>query len=106
MAALADRGFDVVFMDIQMPGLTGYEVTARIRAGERGSATHVPIVALTAHAMEGDKERCLNAGMDAYLTKPIRFKDLNQALESIAHCASPSPVNLETESDTRLQATL
>jgi CheY-like chemotaxis protein len=83
LAVLAEISFDVIFMDIQMPGLTGYDVTARIRAEERASDARVPIIALTAHAMAGDKERCLNAGMDGYLTKPIRFQDLDQALASV-----------------------
>ena len=83
LAVLAEISFDVIFMDIQMPGLTGYDVTARIRAEERASDARVPIIALTAHAMAGDKERCLNAGMDGYLTKPIRFQDLDEALASV-----------------------
>ena len=74
-----------VFMDCQMPNLDGYEATARIRAGEPPDR-HVPIVAMTAHAFAGDRERCLRAGMDDYLSKPLRAQDLDPVLERwLAH---------------------
>ena len=69
-----------VFMDCQMPNLDGYEATARIRADEPPDR-HVPIVAMTAHAFAGDRERCLRAGMDDYLSKPLRAQDLDPVLE-------------------------
>ena len=72
--------YDLVFMDCQMPEMDGYEATAHIRKEEKGFS-HIPIVAMTAHAMKGDRERCLQAGMDDYLTKPLRDKDLQRALE-------------------------
>ena len=74
-------GFDVVLMDLQMPEMSGFEATHAIRERERGGPTHVPIVALTAHAMAGDRERCLAAGMDGYLSKPIEVNDLIMTVE-------------------------
>jgi signal transduction histidine kinase/DNA-binding response OmpR family regulator len=80
LARLDPQLHDAVFMDCQMPNLDGYEATARIRAGEP-PGRHVPIVAMTAHAFAGDRERCLRAGMDDYLGKPIRSEDLDRTLE-------------------------
>jgi len=72
--------FEVIFMDIQMPEMDGLEATMAIRAAEAGTGKHVPIVAMTAHAMKGDREKCLDAGMDGYLSKPIRIDELKQAI--------------------------
>jgi CheY-like chemotaxis protein len=91
LAVLAERSFDVVLMDVQMPEMDGFEATARIRAQERGTGKHVPIVAMTAHAMKGDCERCLEAGMDGYVTKPIRAEELYLALASFAPADVPDP---------------
>jgi CheY-like chemotaxis protein/HPt (histidine-containing phosphotransfer) domain-containing protein len=84
LAVLAKQSFDVILMDIQMPEMDGFETTARIREQERGSNRHIPIVAMTAHAMKGDRERCLKAGMDGYVSKPVRRGELYQALSSFA----------------------
>jgi len=78
---LAAQPFDLVLMDIQMPEMDGFEVTASIRESERRTGEHMPIIAMTAHAMDGYKERCLAGGMDGYLTKPIRRDLLLAALE-------------------------
>ena len=79
--ATGRESFDLVFMDLQMPEMDGFEATATIRARERGTGAHLPIVALTAHAMKGDREKCLAGGMDDYLTKPIQPPELEALLE-------------------------
>jgi CheY-like chemotaxis protein len=79
--AFAAGCFDLLLMDVQMPGMDGLEATAAIRTIERGSGARIPIVALTAHALAEDRERCLAAGMDAFLTKPLRAPQLNVLLD-------------------------
>jgi len=81
LAALEKRGYDLVFMDCQMPVMDGYEATKRIR-GLEGERSRVPIIAMTAHAMSGDREKCIAAGMDDYLSKPISFDALTALLEA------------------------
>ncbi|NLS97197.1 MAG: response regulator [Planctomycetaceae bacterium] len=83
VAALAAEEFDVVLMDVEMPEMDGLEATAVIRVTEKHTGRHVPIIAMTAHAMKGDRERCLEAGMDAYVSKPIRVQQVLEALESV-----------------------
>jgi signal transduction histidine kinase/CheY-like chemotaxis protein/HPt (histidine-containing phosphotransfer) domain-containing protein len=93
LAALEDEHFDVVLMDVQMPVMDGFAATAAIRDRERGTGLRIPIVALTAHAMQGDRERCLDAGMDAYVTKPIKpaelFGAIAELLPGVAPVAAP-----------------
>ena len=81
--ALEKHQFDVVLMDIQMPGMDGFEATAAIRAKEKLTGGHIPIIAMTAHALKGDQERCISAGMDAYVSKPIRTSELFSTIESL-----------------------
>ncbi|MBL9086132.1 MAG: response regulator [Planctomycetia bacterium] len=83
--------FDLVLMDIQMPHLDGYEAATTIRAHEAGTGRRVPIIALTASAIAGERERCVGAGMDDFLPKPIRLGSLEQTLRRVAEGAPPPP---------------
>jgi two-component system, sensor histidine kinase and response regulator len=87
LVACARETFDLILMDVQMPGMNGYETTQAIRRQEQGTSRHTPIIALTAHAMRGDRETCLQAGMDDYLGKPVHMKDLLEVLERWGTCA-------------------
>ena len=87
LAALDAGRFDAVLMDVQMPEMGGFEATAAIREKEQSTGEHIPIIAMTAHAMKGDRERCIDAGMDGYLSKPIRAKELFDAID---HLIPPS----------------
>jgi two-component system, sensor histidine kinase and response regulator len=89
LAALKWQSFDLVLMDVQMPQMDGFEATAEIRRREESMGAHTPIIAMTAHAMKGDRERCIAAGMDAYIPKPIQPRELFEALESLTQ--SPAP---------------
>src|SRR5215469_11503074 len=75
--------FDLILMDVQMPEMDGLEATNAIRNAEAGSGKHIPIVAMTADAMKGDREKCLSAGMDGYLSKPVRIDELKQVMSAI-----------------------
>jgi len=92
IAAVEREPFDVVLMDVQMPEMGGLEATAAIRARERETGRHIPIVAMTAHAMTGDRERCLAAGMDGYLAKPIDAKALFALVEHEGPLPQPKVV--------------
>ena len=87
LAAIERENFDVVLMDVQMPEMDGFEATAAIRAQERDSGKHLPIIAMTAHAMAGDRERCLASGMDNYIAKPISAGALVELLEEFSGAA-------------------
>jgi len=83
VAAVARQEFDVVLMDIQMPEMDGLQATRAIRAAEQSMGGHVPIIAMTAHALKGDRENCLEAGMDGYVSKPVYARELYQAIEDV-----------------------
>jgi signal transduction histidine kinase/DNA-binding response OmpR family regulator len=83
--AIAAQSFDLVLMDVQMPVMDGLEATAAIREQERITSTHIPIIAMTAHAMKGDQERCRAAGMDGYVAKPMKIEELHAAINDVLY---------------------
>jgi CheY-like chemotaxis protein/HPt (histidine-containing phosphotransfer) domain-containing protein len=83
LAALKNQCFDLVLMDVQMPVLGGLEATALLRAREQQDGGHIPIIAMTAHAMKGDEERCHAAGMDGYVCKPVQVAKLRAAIAAV-----------------------
>jgi CheY-like chemotaxis protein len=83
IAAVENGEFDVILMDIQMPEMDGFEATAEIRKRQSHNGRRTPIIALTAHALKEDRDRCLSAGMDAYVTKPIRPAELFRAMREV-----------------------
>ncbi|MDQ6873297.1 MAG: response regulator, partial [Gemmatimonadota bacterium] len=90
VAAVANGGFDLVLMDVQMPEMDGLQATAAIRRAEEVTGAHVPIVALTAHAMKGDREACLAAGTDEYLSKPVNATELFTLIETLTGSTKPT----------------
>ena len=85
---LNEQKFDLVLMDIQMPEMDGFEATAAIREKEKSTSEHIPIIAMTAHAMKGDKELCLESGMDGYVCKPIQPQNLFEAIAQLMDCSA------------------
>jgi CheY-like chemotaxis protein len=90
LAALERDRFDLVLMDVQMPEMDGFEATAAIRAAERDTGEHMIVIAMTAHAMKGDRERCLAAGMDAYVAKPVDRRELLDLITRMAPAPPPA----------------
>ena len=84
LSLVSSRSFDVVFMDVQMPEMDGLAATGAIRESEKNTGKHLPIFAMTAHAMKGDRERCLQAGMDGYISKPLRFSEIESTLAGLS----------------------
>ncbi len=89
--------FDLILMDVQMPVMDGFEATAHIREKEKD--THIPIIAMTAHAMKGDRQRCLEAGMDNYISKPINAKELFNTIEKLSPTISATQTGIEKPLD-------
>ena len=96
VAALEKEDFDVVLMDVQMPEMDGFEATAAIREKEKSTGLHLPIIAMTANALKGDEQRCISAGMDAYISKPISTVELFAAIERVL-ANSPASSAAETQ---------
>jgi two-component system, sensor histidine kinase and response regulator len=100
LTLLEKQSFDLVLMDVQMPEMDGFEATAAIREREKRTSEHLPIIAMTAHAMKGDEERCLGAGMDGYVAKPINAEDLFKVIAAVRgrrpYPANEKPVAAET----------
>jgi signal transduction histidine kinase/CheY-like chemotaxis protein len=90
LVVLERATFDLILMDVQMPEMDGFATTAAIRAQERTTGAHIPIIAMTAHAMKGDRERCLAAGMDGYVSKPLLANELYAAIARLARVSTPA----------------
>jgi CheY-like chemotaxis protein len=88
---------DIVLMDVEMPDMDGFQATATIREKEKISGKHIPIIAMTAYAMKGDRERCLAAGMDGYVPKPIRHQDLLETIQTLVLDVPNIPTNAAPE---------
>jgi CheY-like chemotaxis protein len=102
LEALARETFDLVIMDVRMPEMDGYEASRKIRESEKDSGGHIPIIAITAHAVKGDRERCLEAGMDEYVSKPISSDKLFEIIETMAAGKSPDTVAAGSGDETRI----
>ena len=92
LSVLTTQRFDLILMDIQMPEMDGLTTTRMIRESEKGTRLHMPIIATTAHAMKGDRERCLAAGMDGYVSKPISSQELEEAIAGVLQAGGDGEV--------------
>ena len=107
---LAENRFELVFMDIQMPVMGGFEATEKIREREQISGEHIPIIAMTAHAMKGDREKCIAVGMDEYITKPVKPDELENVLKRTLGVTiedvkiEPKPITEETQPSLSISA--
>src|SRR5262249_37791223 len=101
LAALENDDFDALLMDVQMPVMDGFEATAAIRERERLTGAHLPVVAMTAHAMKGDREKCLERGMDGYVSKPLQAGDLYAVIEDVASAGAKSAGQESCEATSR-----
>jgi CheY-like chemotaxis protein len=104
LTAIERHKFDLVLMDVQMPEMGGLEATQLIREKEKSTGEHLPIVAMTAHAMQGDRERCIAAGMDGYLAKPIDPKSFFQTVEGISQRAEQGETTAQGEAEARAES--
>jgi CheY-like chemotaxis protein len=96
LSALEAGRFDAILMDVQMPEMSGFEATTAIREKEQSTGGRIPIIAMTAHAMKGDRERCIAEGMDGYVSKPIRAKELFEAIDDLVPPSNP-PAAMTTD---------
>jgi CheY-like chemotaxis protein len=94
-----DKGFDLILMDVQMPEMNGFEATRIIRERERTQGGHVPIIAMTAHAMKGDRERCVAAGMDGYVAKPIQVQEFYAVIAEVVGQTSTAKRAMESKEE-------
>jgi CheY-like chemotaxis protein len=101
LEVLKRDSFDLVLMDVQMPEMDGLEATSALRQNEKGGQFRQRVIALTAHAMQGDRERCVAAGMDGYLTKPIKPRELDLILQDclVRRSSAPVPTDLSLHSN-------
>lgn len=98
--------YDLVLMDVQMPEMDGLEATALIREMEKTTRCHIPIIAMTAHALKGDRERCLESGMDGYISKPIKIEQLEEAIASVMHVGNEASTPIQPHPSSSAPAAL
>jgi CheY-like chemotaxis protein len=95
--ALEKGNFELILMDVQMPKMDGFKATQLIRRKEQETGLHIPIIAMTAHAMKGDREKCLEVGMDEYLSKPLNAKQLTETIARVMSQQPPYEVDLSEQ---------